>query len=224
MRSEEERRRGEETDDASNGGEGGDDVDEDAAECDQYWQRYDRTEWTEELGRAHTALELGRGWGVGWAKCVGKFFDFEGACGFTEGSWQMGSRHRPAQVATWLGRRKWTMGPTLGTELGTREGELWVGKWWKWWASLQPGERMLSDNDLSKPENADWSEMAAMCGNNGLMQVIATLLWWGQRVEGRRAPRKENEWNDWMMAVSDVTWVLEQILESGEIGKGEDEE
>ncbi|KAJ7865937.1 hypothetical protein B0H13DRAFT_1530446, partial [Mycena leptocephala] len=168
--------------------------------------------WTEELGQAHTALELGRGWGVGWAKCVGKFFDFEGVCGFTEGSWQMGSKHRPAQVATWLGRRKWTMGPTLGTELGTQQEELWAGKWWKWWVSLQPGARVFSDNELSKTKSTDWSVMAVMCRNNRLMQVIATLLLWGQRVEGRCMPRKENEWNDWLMAVSDVTWVLEQIL------------
>ncbi|KAJ7832279.1 hypothetical protein B0H13DRAFT_1510196, partial [Mycena leptocephala] len=121
----------------------------------------------------------------------------------------MGSRNRPSQVTAWLSRRKWTMGPTLGSELGTRENEeLWVGKWWRWWESIQPEERVLSTDGLSQPENADWSKIAGMYGNNGLMQVMATLFWWGERVEGRRKPRVESEWNDWAEAVSDVTWVL----------------
>jgi hypothetical protein len=203
---------------AGKGGDGGAGETGDAVACDEYWQRDDRGEWTDELVRAHAVLEMGRKWGVGWAKCVANFFDFESAWGFAEGSWQMGNRNRPSQVAAWLSRRKWTMGPTLGVHLGTRENEeLWVGKWWKWWESLQPGERVRSSDGLSQPENVDWSKIAAMYGDNGLMQVIATLQWWGERVEGKRKARIESEWNDWMEAVSDVTWVLEQVLESGEI-------
>ncbi|KAJ7832280.1 hypothetical protein B0H13DRAFT_2371029 [Mycena leptocephala] len=75
--------------DGGTGGDGGAGDIGDAAACDEYWQRDDRGEWTEELVRAHAALELGRGWGVGWAKCVANFFDFESAWGFAEGSWQI---------------------------------------------------------------------------------------------------------------------------------------
>ncbi|KAJ7892137.1 hypothetical protein B0H14DRAFT_3691516 [Mycena olivaceomarginata] len=61
--------------------------------------------------------------------------------------------------------------------------------------------------------------MAAMHGNNGLLQVIATLFWWGSRVEGRRRPRDPEEWKDFIEAVDDITWVLDQLLESGDIGR-----
>ncbi|KAJ7936583.1 hypothetical protein B0H13DRAFT_1853319 [Mycena leptocephala] len=51
---------------------------------DELWQRNDRAEWTAELGRAHPAFERGRGWGLDWAVCVQKFYDFEAAWGFVE--------------------------------------------------------------------------------------------------------------------------------------------
>ncbi|KAJ7876649.1 hypothetical protein B0H13DRAFT_1893562 [Mycena leptocephala] len=51
---------------------------------DELWQRNDRAEWTAELGRAHAAFERGRGWGLDWAVCVQKFYDFEAAWGFVE--------------------------------------------------------------------------------------------------------------------------------------------
>lgn len=198
----------------SDGLGGGEEMDEDVEE---YWQRDDREKWTEELGRAHAAFEQGRGWGKEWAVCIQKFFDFESEWGFTEGGWQMPRKDRPEQVRGWINRgRKWTLPPTLGSELGTREtGDLWVGGWWKWWGSLQPEERGTLENELLRPETADWSKMAGMYGKNGLLQVIATLVWWGD-VARKRGLEAEKEW---LAAVSDVTWVFEQILESGEIKK-----
>ncbi|KAJ7050147.1 hypothetical protein C8F01DRAFT_957149, partial [Mycena amicta] len=153
--------------------------------------------------------------GVEWATCVQRFFDFEGAWGFVEGSWSMPKPLRPPQVSGWLSRgRKWTMPPTLGGLIGRRRyvgmgAELWVGTWWKWWRSLQPAERELLDNgELSLPEIADWSGMAKMYGNNGLMQVMAALVWWGEVAK----ERGEEETEEWCVAVKDVTWVLEQLL------------
>src|SRR4051812_598423 len=52
---------------------------------DEYWRREDRADWSEELGRAHAAFERGRSWGLEWAVCVQRFFDFESAHGFAEG-------------------------------------------------------------------------------------------------------------------------------------------
>ncbi|KAJ7795564.1 hypothetical protein B0H14DRAFT_2919060 [Mycena olivaceomarginata] len=77
---------------------------------------------------------------------------------------------------------------------------LWVGLWWAWWRSLQPEERAVL-------ENGEFT-MAKMYGDNGLLQVMAGLVWWGEVVQKR---------DEWRAAVSDMTWVLERILESGEI-------
>jgi hypothetical protein len=111
--------------------------------------------------------------------------------------------------------------PTLGEILGTRQGtggdeELWVGLWWRWWRKLQPEERSLLENGLLlRPETVDWSRMAQMNGNNSFLQVMAGLTWWGELAY----KRGEEEREEWDAAVDDVTWVLEQLLESGDISK-----
>jgi hypothetical protein len=200
-------------------GEGGR---KDVETYNEHWQRDDCAEWTVELGRAHAAFEVGRAGGVEWAVCVQKFFDFEGAWDFVEGSWSMPKPSRPQQVSGWLSRgRKWMLPPTLGGLLGRRQAEgmsaeLWVGVWWGWWRGLQPAEReVLANGELSHPETAGWSAMARMYGNNGLMQVMAVLVWWGEVAQKRG--REDVE--EWCVAVRDVTWVLKQLLKSGEIRK-----
>jgi hypothetical protein len=184
---------------------------------EEYWRREDRSKWTPELGWAHTAFELGRGWGMEWSVCVGKFFDFKSAWGFLEKGVQVGRMYRPQQVAGWLSRgQKWTMPPTLGMDIRTRQTkDLWVGLWWKWWESLQPEEHTLQDNKLSYPEQASSSEMAGLHGDNGLLQVMATLVWWGEVAQ----KRGKAEIDDWRAAVDDVAWVLSQLLECEEVGR-----
>jgi hypothetical protein len=49
---------------------------------DKYWGWADCSKWTPELGWAHTAFEMGRGWGLNWAMCAAKYFDFESTWGF----------------------------------------------------------------------------------------------------------------------------------------------
>ncbi|KAJ6488778.1 hypothetical protein C8R45DRAFT_826902 [Mycena sanguinolenta] len=167
--------------------------------------------------RAHVAFEHGRSWGREWAVCVEKFFDFEAAWGYVDEGPHLRREHRPQQVNGWLTMgRKWSLPLTLGTDLGTRDREdLWIGAWWKWWTSLQPKERTMGrEGGLSRPDLADWSEMAVLHGRNGLLQVMATLLWWGDE-----ATRRTGERASWLEAVSDVTWVLERVLASGDISR-----
>jgi hypothetical protein len=57
--------------------------------------------------------------------------------------------------------------------------------------------------------------MAQMNGNNSFLQVMAGLTWWGE-VTYKRGEEEQEEWDT---AVDDVTWVLEQLLESGDISK-----
>jgi hypothetical protein len=109
------------------------------------------------------------------------------------------------------------MPPALGTDIGTRETkELWVGVWWKWWESLQPEERTTQDNnELLRPGEVNWSEMAGRYGNNGILQVMATLVWWGEVAH----KHGEAEIEGWRAAVDDVTWVLERLLECEDVGR-----
>ncbi|KAF7357239.1 hypothetical protein MSAN_01318900 [Mycena sanguinolenta] len=181
---------------------------------EEHWQRSDRRRWTPELANAHVAFERGRTWGLEWAVGVRAYFDFEAACGYVDNGARIRQDTRPRQVNAWLTMgRKWRLPPSLGTDLGTRDtAESWVCSWWKWWTSLQPKERLASDVDLSRPELADWSEMAQLHGKNGLLLVMATLMWWGEVSQDDLTARSR-----WLEAVDDVTWVLQQVLASGDI-------
>ncbi|KAF8156176.1 hypothetical protein K438DRAFT_1777599 [Mycena galopus ATCC 62051] len=192
---------------AEGGGKGEDEGRGRNDENDALWLRDDRSSWTAELVNAHLACETGRAWGVDWARCVKNFFDFEAAWG-------------------WIGRGwKWNAPPSLGEPLGTRESDDWTAAWWTWWRTLQPSERTSVNGELSRPETADWSRLALRYGKNGLLQVMATLCWWGEsaakRVKRGVEPDKAKEW---LLAVEDVAWVLEQLLGSREIERTRDDE
>ncbi|KAJ7920367.1 hypothetical protein B0H13DRAFT_1867709 [Mycena leptocephala] len=141
---------------------------------DEYWQRDDRAEWTDELWRAHAAFERGRSCGLGWAVFVQKFFDFEDTWGFNfiDGAWQMPKQWRPQQVTEWISRgRKWSLPQALSGLLGSRQAKgqaeaLWVGLWWAWLRSLRPKERAVLEN-----------------GSRRARRLRTGARWWGLREE-----------------------------------------
>ncbi|KAJ6479823.1 hypothetical protein C8R45DRAFT_832547, partial [Mycena sanguinolenta] len=165
------------------------------------------------------AFEQGKEWGPEWAGCVQKFFDFESECGFADRTWRMANKDRPHQVSGWIGRgRKWTAPPCLPDVLGTPDVKTsWVGNWWAWWMSLQPSDRVEEESGrLSRPALAYRNDIAKMYRKNGLLQVMATLVWWGEAA-WRKKEKEREAWGLWLSAVDDVKWVLEQALDSGEI-------
>ncbi|KAJ7165430.1 hypothetical protein C8R43DRAFT_946121 [Mycena crocata] len=77
---------------------------------------------------------------------------------------------------------------------------------------MQPGERIWDNGELSCPADADWTEVRKLHGKNGLVMVMAALLWWGC-VVAKDDARRENPFAflQWERAVMDVTWVLEEL-------------
>ncbi|KAJ6476008.1 hypothetical protein C8R47DRAFT_1220475 [Mycena vitilis] len=178
---------------------------------DHLWQRNDRARWSDELAGAHAAFAAGKGWGEDWGEDDASRCDEKASA--SRGVAATGAEM--AHAADPRGR------------LGTRDtDELWVGLWWTWWKALQPSAREELATGLSRPEAADWSHMAQMHGRNGLLQVMATLAWWGERVcekqDGSRMVSVEAR-SEWEAAVRDVKWVLEQVMESG-LAEREDEQ
>jgi hypothetical protein len=152
---------------------------------------------------AHKAFERGREWGVAWAGCVDKYFDFEAACGYSDAGGQISTEDRPAVVAWWLGRgRKWDKTVNVGALGDAHTPETFVATWWKWWVTVQP-------KDMS-----DWTPMVKLHGKNGILQVMATLLWWREAVSENPFQRIE-----WETAVEDVDGVLTKLLRPGVIKK-----
>ncbi|KAJ7803341.1 hypothetical protein B0H14DRAFT_2184654, partial [Mycena olivaceomarginata] len=146
-----------------------------------------------------------------WASCVEKFMDFEKACGYGEGS-GITTQGRPEVVKRWLARgRKWDVLQTLG-ELGSEgASDTFIHDWWKWWLVAQPKERELPLDLCGRPlgmDSLDWTSVVKLHGKNRLLQVMATLLWWGDTV----VPMSPLNRMTWVLSVEDVTYTLEAVL------------
>jgi hypothetical protein len=171
---------------------------------DHLWNRRDRKKWTPELSNAHKAFERGRDWGMTWASCVDKFLDFEAACGYSDAGGQISTEHRPAAVGWWLGRgRKWGRTVDVGVLGDAKTPDTFVETWWKWWVTVQLKDR------------SDWGAMVKLHGKNRVLQVMATLLWWGEAIEDDD-PLGRLEWGT---AVEDVEGVFTEMLRPGVIPK-----
>ncbi|KAJ7264466.1 hypothetical protein B0H12DRAFT_1068719 [Mycena haematopus] len=187
-------------------GEGGrGETDEDAAvlaQVEKLWKRRDASKWSEELARAHRGFERGKSWGVDWASLVKNFYDFEAAWGYTDAGGQITTSDRPKALEWWLGRgRKWEKTVDVGV-LDPKKPGTFVANWWDWWVRIQPSDR------------SDWSPMLRLHGKNGMLQVMASLLWWGEAVGENPAELRE-----WSMAVEDVDDAFTQMLRPGVIAK-----
>ncbi|KAF7349153.1 hypothetical protein MVEN_01437600 [Mycena venus] len=99
-----------------------------------------------------------------------------------------------------------------------RKGEegTWVDNWWAWWVSMQPSDCVYSEGKLTRPEDVDWAVLAQMHGKNGLLQVMATLLCWGNFVADAEVYQRA----DWTVSLNDVTWTLRELVKCGLIDDG----
>ncbi|KAI0039814.1 hypothetical protein FA95DRAFT_1473409, partial [Auriscalpium vulgare] len=73
-----------------------------------------------------------------------------------------------------------------------------------WWRALQPADRFNSACDFMVPTaSMDWSSVL-IASNNGLLSVMAALLWWGWAVKDDDGYPHER----WLTVVVDVSTVL----------------
>ncbi|KAJ7136478.1 hypothetical protein C8R43DRAFT_1132379 [Mycena crocata] len=173
------------------------------------WQREDRAGWWSELSKVHAALERGKHWGIEWARCVRNFFDFEASHGYDEnGGESVPMSGRPEAVQRWKARQRLWFSPMTITDIGA-EGQdgTFAADWWNWWRGMQPEEREWIGGMLTCP-STEWTEMRTYFGRNGLLQVMATLWWWGSAV-GDDDPLGRMNWSS---AVEDVAWAFEEML------------
>ncbi|KAJ7875003.1 hypothetical protein B0H14DRAFT_2569033 [Mycena olivaceomarginata] len=158
---------------------------------EEYWRREDRSKWTLELGWAHAAFELGRGWGMEWSVCVGEFFDFK----------KRGAGGEDVSAAAGGGvafeGKKVDDAAHSGDGHRTRQTkDLWVGLWWKWWESLQPEERTLLDNELSYPEQGEVAQKWGKAEIDDWRAAVDDVAWvlvssWSARRSGAFSKRDD---------------------------------
>lgn len=115
----------------------------------------------------------------------------------------LSTKNRPEEVKWWNGwGKKFETIPVF-------EVANFAVSWRRWWEGLQPSWRPqdLWPPSRDVPTDEDWCSLHRG-GNNGIFLVIMCLSWWAARAtsEKDRAPFEA--------AKQDVTWVLEQVLES----------
>jgi hypothetical protein len=173
-------------------------------QVEKLWQRQDAGRWTEELKRAHAAFSRGKAWGIEWASLVDKYYDFEAAWGHRDVGGQITTESRPKALEWWISRgRKWEKTVDIGVVGNAKAPGTFVSGWWDWWVNVQPAER------------GDWPVMLKLHGKNGLLQLMASLLWWGERV----ADGNPGDVREWSTAVEDVGDVFTELLRPGLIAK-----
>jgi hypothetical protein len=156
------------------------------------------------LARAHTAFERGKGWGIEWASLVDKFFDFEAAWGYSDVRGQITTAERPSALEWWLARgRKWDKTVDIGVLGDATTPDTFVAKWWNWWINVQPKDAK------------DLAPLMKLHGKNGFLQIMGSLLWWGERVAGG----SPSDLREWSTAVEDVAERLTGLLRPGVVAK-----
>ncbi|KAJ7507609.1 hypothetical protein B0H11DRAFT_1664186, partial [Mycena galericulata] len=129
--------------------------------------------------------------GAGWKGLVDLWWKLEESTKFATSVKSHPPRLRPKQVGVWVkNARKGT--PAL--EVGA-----FSKQWWVWWRAINPDWRER-EGDLLKDGDGNWGVMECP-GQNGFLNVLICLKWWGDRLEG-------DSREDWEQAVGDVRWVL----------------
>ncbi|KAJ7829917.1 hypothetical protein B0H13DRAFT_1655418 [Mycena leptocephala] len=112
---------------------------------------------------------------------------------------------------------RWGQGGAMGNGRGPAIGDLkrFGESWWKWWEELQPSWR-VQDGDAGKFKRraypvalvSNWKTLRAP-GQNGVLSVVASLYWWGKKVQ---IAGEDDDRESWAEAVADVEWMLHGLL------------
>lgn len=174
----------------------------------------DESNWPAWLQKAYPALLAGD-YGEKWVYLIRRWTELERRYGFRNPPHGFTTKNRPEAVKFWISRaRPWeeSKWPPLPSS------EQLAKEWWSWWDAINPPWRQRAEDRLVVGGNGSWDEMKKP-GQNGLLGVIACLLWW------KAVLPEEDEEVDWYTAVRDVLWVVNQLLSaSGEKHGREDED
>ncbi|KAE9401693.1 hypothetical protein BT96DRAFT_817506 [Gymnopus androsaceus JB14] len=86
---------------------------------------------------------------------------------------------------------------------------------WTWWCSLQPKWRCMTSDNRPGPLltfGSDWKPLHKW-GNNGWLGIITCLKWWREGLNSLSDKDRLQLEADWFCAVSDVSKMLQGLLE-----------
>ncbi|KAJ7593172.1 hypothetical protein C8J56DRAFT_779529 [Mycena floridula] len=144
--------------------------------------------------------------GAHWQKLVKTWVALESHYGFSNPrNVALGGPGRPSGIAWWKSRAR----PAERLPPDCADVAAFAQSWWTWWKSINPVWRPKTDDGMLLCEGTgDWDILGNCAGLNGMLSVIVCLRWWSLAAKG-------NAGDDWLAAVDDVVWVMEQIMASG---------
>ena len=112
----------------------------------------------------------------------------------------------PKQITIWNQNRR----PIAANRQPTIDNlEAFICAFWRWWDELNPPWRIRVNGRLEIGGTGPWDTLHKS-GQNGFLSVLQILCWWRTMLGVGRVEASE----DWNSAVKDVTWVLNEVLNS----------
>ncbi|KAJ7919706.1 hypothetical protein B0H13DRAFT_1523398, partial [Mycena leptocephala] len=137
---------------------------------------------------------------------LGAWIRVEYASRFENSPTNLSTKGRPTQVGNWVaglrGKRK--------CDVAVPNPADYAAGWQRWWDSLQPAWRKKGkDGKWTTDEygegGREWGPLYQW-GVNGMLNVVASLYFWGSAVAGGVDSEDMRTWEE---AVGDVTWMME---------------
>ncbi|KAJ6499645.1 hypothetical protein C8R47DRAFT_971458 [Mycena vitilis] len=179
----------------------------------------DQYGWSKTLTDVY-ALMMEKQWGPRFSHLIDVVVAFEESQLWREGDLPR-SNARPEEIGQWMKEHR-----KAGDyhKLKPAFGERVVA----WWRSINPGFREGHDTPVGEPWPlepksgwtwSDWCELRES-GNNGMLLVVLTLIWWGQSIvnkaasDGLGAGERALSANvSWQALLEDIIYVLECMMD-----------
>lgn len=111
------------------------------------------------------------------------------------------TKRRPGSVPYWVQRGR-PVEPERYPNIGSLSA--FATQWWAWWVELNPDRRDMVVGGRLTPGGRVSFDSVKKPGKNGLLSVLACLMWWRDTVGS-------GDVMDWENAVRDVYWVMLEI-------------
>ncbi|KAL1743893.1 hypothetical protein HDZ31DRAFT_83072 [Schizophyllum fasciatum] len=176
------------------------------------WKMPTSSAWSEHLRLFVEGSRRGQTWAAAFGDVVHSYIKFEEVHGFPtkDAGCKIISNKtiRPSQYSLWT-----KMGRKYDRLMPVKDADEYGQQWWRWLTAHLPESCRMSNSyllDLSRvdPSNsATWNGLDKACGKDGMLQLVLSLMWWGDAVHAPAVPdatRRDN----WEAACVELNGIL----------------
>ncbi|KAL1673314.1 hypothetical protein EV122DRAFT_294247 [Schizophyllum commune] len=189
-----------------------------APSAHEAWKMPASSTWSEHLRLFVEGSRRGQTWAAAFGDVVHSYVKFEEVHGFPtkDAGFKIISNKtiRPSQYSLWT-----KMGRKYDRLMPVKDVDEYGQQWWRWLAAHLPVSCRMSNSyllDLSRvdlTDSATWNGLDKACGKDGMLQLVLSLMWWGDAVYapgGSDATRHDN----WEAACVELDGILRHMTTS----------